>query len=279
MKYETKITVNKDACLTEKRLREQILISDPLSFCPAAGMVISISFSDIMNRFNIEINCVNSDIAESAIAHNDWLQVKKKNQFTNIDGESTDIYFDIFNHRCFIFFESEKDVVRYGGKQVYTTEKNKMGENKHHYYIYMSRRNPFNTISKVKKAKKYVETWKYVQYLQGLGYKIYRKEDLSNGYAIFPSYNFPHYIVLDIWEAYIGKNSVEEQYEHETKKSIYRPTSDDYEGESIYSENMFGSRNPGNIKIEDNNIILCFKYREPLIVELIRSDIKSARGF
>ena len=81
MKYETKITVNKDACLTEKRLREQILISDPLSFCPAAGMVISISFSDIMNRFNIEINCVNSDIAESAIAHNDWLQVKKKNQF------------------------------------------------------------------------------------------------------------------------------------------------------------------------------------------------------
>ena len=147
MEYNTRVTINREESASYDKMKKELLMPieerDPLLFCPVVGMIIRADFNQIEKKFMIDIYCVNPEMAESAIMHNDWLKVRNKE-----DG----IYFDIFNHRCFITSESDEVKVTYEGKHLTPTIKNKMGENKHYYNIHLTIGNPYNIISKIKRA-------------------------------------------------------------------------------------------------------------------------------
>lgn len=286
LSFETKICINRDVCISFEQMKKEMLTDqDKLLFCPKSpsgkdglGMIMKVDFNYDIKKFIIDIYCVHSDMAESIVAHNNWLNIKHK---FNPEISDYETYFYLFNHKLNIHFERDESYTVYSGKNIKTGIS--------HYDIYIAGPNPYNPVSKVKRAsqssenvteyfdKNWVETRKYINYLEELGYKVYKDDNFSKGFAIFPSFSCPHYIIINTWEQFISKNSVEEQYEHDEKIDISSSNSSD--GDIITNYDSYGGSFVGSIKIEENNIILSHPFRKPFVVGLIRKNTKSARCF
>lgn len=147
--FETKVCINRDVCISFEQMKKEMLTDqDKLLFMPEGpsakdpyGMIVRADFNYDIMKFMIDIYCVNSEMAESAIMHNNWLNVKHK---FNPEISDYETYFYLFNHKINIHFERDESYAVYSGKNIKTKVS--------HYDIYLEGPNPYIHISKVKRA-------------------------------------------------------------------------------------------------------------------------------